>query len=695
MANPSRRVRRSSHCFRTTSCRKNKRRPPQIVGCSSSLLEEGDVLTVEDAERLLQRLDLLLAARNAVLVRHTGIHARRLELVVVRQYRVELLLRALEVSLLRRQGALLVRLLRRLVLHVLRVRSAVHRRLAAELVERALRLSLRGLGVRLETREVRGDHLQHAQHTAALRLHARVGLVEDLRLLLVRLDERRGLAGLLVELLQDRHRLGHGGLRLLRVLDRLRVLRLLRLADLRRLRNRLVDRRDLGRQVRDLLRELRNGGRELVDLRVQGLDRRGLLLARLLVRAQLRVAPALVLGLLVRLLHEPDDQVLDHLLHLGERVLRDTDRQRRQHAAVDRGALLAKELGDAGLRRVARRRGDLEERHLVLDEAREVLVRGTRDRTRGQDLDRLVNRRELVRAELLALLEVGRLLRALSHEVIQVHLVRVAGRRRVSEVALVLRRLLELRRLLLGLRLAVLRRSLDLRREVLDQHLVRVASVRLLLLEVRALVLELVVELLEHVNDALRLELVSVRLRGRDGHRVLAELVTLRKERADHLLRVLRDELQRVHLHELRLRAVIRLLLQHSDRTLKRIHGLRVVLVGRHVVRVLHLANLSRRLLVALPDGDVLVQAGDLLRERRGIRLRLLDSSRQLLHLGVRLLDRTLLLHRRVIAELLVRGELHLLLVLLLLALLGHALQEPNDLLDRSYLHGGNQCEEE
>merc|ERR1719305_1239843 len=93
MANPSLRVRRSSHCFRTTSCRKNKRRPPQIVGCSSSLLEEGDVLTVEDAERLLQRLDLLLAARNAVLVRHTGIHARRLELVVVRQCRVELLLR--------------------------------------------------------------------------------------------------------------------------------------------------------------------------------------------------------------------------------------------------------------------------------------------------------------------------------------------------------------------------------------------------------------------------------------------------------------------------------------------------------------------------------------------------------------------------------------------------------------------------
>ena len=153
-----------------------------------------------------------------------------------------------------------------------------------------------------------------------------------------------------------------------------------------------------------------------------------------------------------------------------------------------------------------------------------------------------------------------------------------------------------------------------LRREILDQHLVRVASVRLLLLEVRALVLELVVELLEHVNDTLRsgapseigmprktqqinhlnlnvnsrladtlfieesrtstqtnlpsknglqekktqadlrLELVRVGLRGRHGHRVLAELVTLRKERADHLLRVLRHELERVHLRRIPLR---------------------------------------------------------------------------------------------------------------------------------------------
>ena len=50
------------------------------------------------------------------------------------------------------------------------------------------------------------------------------------------------------------------------------------------------------------------------------------------------------------------------------------------------------------------------------------------------------------------------------------------------------------------------------------------------------------------------------------------------------------------------------------------------------------------------------------------MRFDLLDSSRQLLHLRVRLLDRALLLHRGVVAELLVGGELNLLVVLLLLA---------------------------
>merc|ERR1719428_1787818 len=112
-----------------------------------SLLQERDVLPVEDAKRLLEGLDLLLAARHAVLVAHTSVHARRLELVVVRESCVELLLRTLQVRLLRGQSSLLVGLLRRLVLHVLRVRRAVHRRLTRELVESLLRLGLRRLRV--------------------------------------------------------------------------------------------------------------------------------------------------------------------------------------------------------------------------------------------------------------------------------------------------------------------------------------------------------------------------------------------------------------------------------------------------------------------------------------------------------------------------------------------------------------------
>merc|ERR550514_2227642 len=415
------------------------------------------------------------------------------------------------------------------------------------------------------------------------------------------------------------------------------------------------------------------------------LDSRRLLLAGLLVRRQLRVAPALVLGLLVRLLHQAHDEVLDHLLHLHERILRNADRKRRQHAAVDRRALLPEELSHAGLARVLRSNRQLNERHRrLLNERRQVLVGVAGNRTGGQDLDRLVDGGQLVRAELLALLEIRGLLRALRNQVVEVGLVSVAGGRRVREVALVLRCLLELRRLLLSLRLAVLGRRLDLRRQVLDQHLVRVASVALLLLEIRALILELVLQLLEHVNDARGLELVRVGLRGRNGERVLFHLVALRQERADHLLRVLRDELELVHLKELS--AVERLLLQRGNRALERIDRLGVVLVRRQVIRVLHLTNLRGRLLVALVDRDVLVQLGDLLRKRRSVRLGLLDRSHELLHLCRRLLDGTLLLHGGVVAELLVRSELHLLLVLLLLSLLGHALKELDHFLDRRNL---------
>merc|ERR1719454_2638512 len=532
------------------------------------------------------------------------------------------------------------------------------------------------------------DHLEHTNDAAVLRLHARVGLVEDLRLLLA-LEKRRRLRRLLVELLEHRQRLGHRGLGFDGILNRLLVRRLLLLTDGRRLSHSLVDFRDLSREVGDLLRQLRDRRAELVDLRVERLDSRRLLLTGLLVRRQLRVAPALVLGLLVRLLHQAHDEVLDHLLHLHERVLRNADRERRQHAAVDRRALLAEELSHAGLARVLRSNRQLREGHRLLNERRQVLVGVAGNRTGRQDLDRLVDGGKLIRAELLALLEIRGLLRALRNEVVEVGLVRIAGGRRVREVALVLRRLLELRRLLLRLRLTVLGRRLDLRRQVLHQHLVGVASVGFLLLEVRALILELVLELLEHLNDPPRLEFVRVRLGSRHGHQILAKLVTLRQERADRLLRVLRNHLERLDLNQLR--AVVVLLLHRRNRALKSVDGLRVVLVRRHVVRVLHLTNLGRRLLVALVDRDVLVQLGDLLGKRGSISLVLLDRRDQLLHLRGSLLDGTLLLNRGVIAELLVRGKLHLFLVLFLLPFLGHSLEQLDDLLHRGDLHRGNK----
>ena len=75
--------------------------------------------------------------------------------------------------------------------------------------------------------------------------------------------------------------------------------------------------------------------------------------------------------------------------------------------------------------RCARIYGDLPESmpidaNLLLRERRQVLLRVAGNGTRGEDLDRLVDCGELVRAEPLTRLEIVRLLDALSGEVIQI-----------------------------------------------------------------------------------------------------------------------------------------------------------------------------------------------------------------------------------------------------------------------------------
>merc|ERR1719336_469640 len=109
-----------------------------------------DVLTVQDLERLLQRLDFFLSPRHPVVVADTRINARRLQLVVIRQRSVQLLLRALQVRLLKHQSLLLILLLRGLVLDVGHLCSLVDLRVGHELIVLLLSRGLGSLGIRLQ-----------------------------------------------------------------------------------------------------------------------------------------------------------------------------------------------------------------------------------------------------------------------------------------------------------------------------------------------------------------------------------------------------------------------------------------------------------------------------------------------------------------------------------------------------------------
>merc|ERR1719326_1230945 len=218
-----------------------------------------NILAGEDLERLLERLDLGLAPCHALLVAHARIHAARLELVVVREGGVELTLRTLEVLLRRRELPVLARLQLLLVVGLRRLRRAVHgavRREGLVLLRAAL---LRRGRVALKAREVRRDHLEHADDAAALRLLALERRVERFRRVVHRrrlLHERGRLRGLGVELLQHREGRLHRLLRRFCVRNRRLVLRLLLGAKLRRLRHGSVQLRDLLGQVRELLGQL-------------------------------------------------------------------------------------------------------------------------------------------------------------------------------------------------------------------------------------------------------------------------------------------------------------------------------------------------------------------------------------------------------------------------------------------------------
>mmetsp|Transcript_88761 Transcript_88761/g.173638 ORF Transcript_88761/g.173638 Transcript_88761/m.173638 type:complete len:333 (+) Transcript_88761:472-1470(+) len=330
-----------------------------------------------------------------------------------------------------------------------------------------------------------------------LRLHALVGIGGGLGHLgaqLVAALQQGGVRGLGVKLLQ--HFCGplHGHLRGLGVSHRLRVRRFLLRSHRGRLGLFLADLRHGVAELRDLLGELRAQGGVLLDARCQLLDLGLLDLAGLLVGGQLSVAIRLVVRLAVRLLHELDNQVLDHLLHLGERVVGDAHGQRREDAAVQLLSPAAQELGHLLLPR-GRGAGRPQLRHGgagPLQERGQVLLRVALHRVAGDDLDGLGDRLELLSPQLLPRLEVRRLLLARRRQVSQVLLVRFLRGGGVGQVALGVRFALQVLSLRLGLLLTVLRGLRDLRREVLHKHLMRMLGIHLLLFQSRALLNELI-----------------------------------------------------------------------------------------------------------------------------------------------------------------------------------------------------------
>merc|ERR1719313_2068569 len=137
-------------------------------------MSSGKVLTVENLESLLERLNLFLASCNAVLVADTGINTRWLQLVKVCQSCIKLLLCAFQIRSLGDQSLFLILLLGRLVFNVSALLCLVDLRIRHELIVFLLRSCFRCLGVCLKAGKIRLDHFEHANNTAALTTHSLV-----------------------------------------------------------------------------------------------------------------------------------------------------------------------------------------------------------------------------------------------------------------------------------------------------------------------------------------------------------------------------------------------------------------------------------------------------------------------------------------------------------------------------------------
>mmetsp|Transcript_85193 Transcript_85193/g.227746 ORF Transcript_85193/g.227746 Transcript_85193/m.227746 type:complete len:438 (+) Transcript_85193:748-2061(+) len=418
---------------------------------------------------------------------------------------------------------------------------------------------------------------------------------------------------------------------------------------------------------------------QLIQVRGQLIHLRGLPIPRLLVRGQLRVTPPSVLGLLVRLLLELDDQVPNQPLHLQEGTGACGGGDLGEDAAAEAAGGLLEVRGGLVLRWVAGDAPQLQQRLAItqLHQGRQVTLCRPGHSVPREDPHGLLDRINLVRSGLLPALVVNGLVHALGVEVREV----LGVRRKVGLLfvllSLCLRHPLLLVTLLCRLSGTGFRSGLDLILQRLDHHLVVVLLIQLLLLEVTQLGPELVFQVLQHVNDPTGMALVSRSFRGLhprpDGIRLLLQ------ESHDPLLRGHGQESLGGHSNlqqgVLRLGLAVHLL-QGRDRSADCVQALAVVRVGRRVVRRLLTPHLRTSLLVNFVRLHLLVKRGDLLAQNPDISVQLADLRLQGSNHLLGLLDRMRLDIVGCTAPLLELGKANLFILLLLLALGKHALQE-------------------
>merc|ERR1719407_393703 len=462
-------------------------------------------------------------------------------------------------------------------------------RLGLEPLESALRRALvvgRGSDlvreVLLDLLHERQDRLRRIRLAAVLARHATRVRRRVANGLAVRAGVRRGEAlvplgrrgllelheGRVVEPVQDLQGVRHRVLAGRGIRHSLLVLGLVLLAELRLLVQGLVQVGDLLAKRQDLLRALRDERLQLRHLRVQGLD--VLLRLRLLgVRlGHVVVAPALLVRLRRSLLLQARHEVLDHLLHLGERARRGADLQEQsaQHRALQLAGLLRQEAHNLAALRTRVRLAklallaELEERdrlivHVIIVIVRALLSLHLHERSRALARNRLLHAHEAeVRRGLVHLGDVTleqlegvrnrlELRRARRGARVPVLRLRLALRREVREEVLVrrlgVRRLLELRGGLVDLRielsahLRLLALGLLLGRDRVAAraglHLERLEGVLLLLVAIHLLLAEILVELLEGRHDLVRVVGVAVRVTLKQRVGLLRELEGLRE----------------------------------------------------------------------------------------------------------------------------------------------------------------------